>query len=172
MRLGLVAVALSLIVLACDSKKEVASAETEPQTDTVVVIMEPAPPKDSLAITYEQTPCFGRCPVYKVKIYESGFATYEGLNFAEKMGLYAFTFEEATLKQIYQMAEEIDYFDMQAVYDDPRISDLPSTISSISIDGKSHRIKARRGMPSELKEFHKALDEMLMDVDWKPFSFR
>lgn len=156
----------------CDTKKEVAATPETAEPDTVVVVMEPAPPEDSLVVYFEKTPCFGQCPVFKVRVFESGFAIYEGLNFAELMGKYSYRFSEKTLKEIYEMAEAIDYFNLESNYDDPRVTDLPSTISEINLNGKSHRVKARMGTPEKLKGFHENLGVMLREKDWKPYTDR
>ena len=161
-----------LFGIGCNSKKEVVAAEATPKTDTVVVMMKPTSPKDSLAVHFEKTPCFGRCPVFKIKVYQSGFATYEGLNFAEKMGLYSYRFSQADLDKIYEMARNINYFELNSEYNDPRVSDLPSTISEIKLNDHAHRVSARMGTPQKLKDFHENLGVMLNERDWKPYSLR
>ncbi|MEM9052148.1 MAG: DUF6438 domain-containing protein [Bacteroidota bacterium] len=169
----LLSIVFLAVIASCDTQKQAtASSEVQVIRDTVVVVVEPSAPKDSLAVAFEKTPCFGRCPVFKIKVYKSGFAVYEGLNFAEKMGLYSYRFSREDLEIIYKMAEEIDYFNLEAEYNDPRVSDLPSIISKISINEKSHRVKARMGTPEELKDFHENLGIMLNERDWQPYSLR
>jgi len=165
-------IVLVSVLSSCNLTKSVVVDETPVVKDTVVVMVEPAPPKDSLVVSFERTPCFGRCPVFKIKVYESGFATYEGLNFAEKIGLYSYRFNQDDLQKIYQMAESIDYFNLDSDYNDPLISDLPSAISKITLNDKSHRIRATRGMPKSLNDFHENLGVMLNEKDWKPYSLR
>ncbi|MGB6036948.1 MAG: DUF6438 domain-containing protein [Cryomorphaceae bacterium] len=172
MKYSILFIFVLLFNASCTSKKEAAAAEATPKTDTVVVMMQPAAPQDSLAVSFERTPCFGRCPVFKIKVYKSGFATYEGLNFAEKMGLYSYRFSEADLDKIYEMAKMIDYFELDSEYNDPRVTDLPSTISKINLNDQSHRINARMGTPQKLKDFHENLGVMLNERDWKPYSLR
>lgn len=161
-----------LFGISCNSKKEVAASKVTAAPDTVVVIMDPPSTKDSLAVHFERTPCFGRCPVFKINVYKSGFATYEGLNFAEKMGLYSYRFSEADLEKIYEMARSIDYYNLETEYNDPRVTDLPSTISEINLNDESHRVSARMGVPQVLKDFHENLGIMLTERDWKPYSLR
>ena len=172
MRYSLLFLFALLFGIGCNTKKEAVSSETKSVPDTVVVVMEPSVPKDSLAVHFENTPCFGRCPVFKIKVYKSGFATYEGLNFAEKMGLYSYRFSAADLEKIYSMADSIGYFELQSEYNDPRVSDLPSTISEIKLNDRKHRIVARMGVPQKLKDFHENLGIMLNERDWKPYSLR
>lgn len=161
-----------LFGVGCNSKKEVAAADVPQAPDTVVVVMERPQPKDSLAVYFEKTPCFGRCPVFKINVYKSGFATYEGLNFAEKMGLYAYRFSQEDLDKVYEMAKDIEYFELDSEYNDPRVTDLPATISEIQLNDQSHRVKARMGIPQSLKDFHENLGVMLNERDWKPYSLR
>jgi hypothetical protein len=164
--------AILFATTSCSSNKKTAEAK-EPKTDTVVVIMEkPEQSSDSLLISFEKTPCFGRCPVYKIKVYESGFATYEGLNFAERMGLYAYRFSDQKIEEILQSARNVNYTGLDPEYDDPRITDLPSTISKIKLEGKYHRVVARVNIPQEVKNFHSNLDVALTENDWKPYSLR
>lgn len=165
---------LFLFLFSCKSGNESQkTAEENPTKDTVVVMVEkPVTPKDTLVIAFEKTACFGRCPVYKVKVYQSGFATYEGLNFTEKMGLYSYQFSKPEIESIYQDALEIAYFELDAEYDDKRITDLPSTISEINYKGKSHRVKARVEAPERLRNFHKNLAVTFQEKDWKTYSER
>jgi len=162
--------------ISCKNQKNTGaenSASTNAHTDTVVVIVEkPAEPKDSLVIAFDKTPCFGRCPVYKVKVYASGFAIYEGINFAEKMGLYSTQLKLSQIENIYQSAVEIGYFDLKNEYNDPLVMDLPSTISRINYKGNDHRVMARNNVPEKLKIFHDNLAVTLLEKDWKPYSVR
>lgn len=166
--------AMLFSVPACKSKQAAADAATQqPRVDTVVVVMEkPMQPKDSLVIAFEKTPCFGRCPVYKVKVYQSGFATYEGLNFAERMGLYSAWFSDAEIAKIFEMAEAADYRDFEEEYDDRRVTDLPSTISTLVFNGEKHRVKARMAVPEKVKMFQENLAVTLAEKNWKPYDER
>jgi len=155
-----------------DAAADMASNETVAQDTLVVVIEKPVQPKDSLIISFEKTPCFGRCPVYKIKVFESGFAIYEGINFAEKMGTYSTVLSQSQIENIYQSAIEIGYFSLKAEYDNPLISDLPSTLSRINYGGKDHSIMARNGVPEKLKVFHDNLSVTLLEKDWKPYPYR
>lgn len=39
-----------------------------------------------LRASYQQGPCFGRCPVYKLSLYQNGLLLYEGERFTDKEG--------------------------------------------------------------------------------------
>jgi len=178
MKSGIQILFLALIILSCKSNKNAASdsqsADANNSTpDTVVVVVEkPAVNRDSLLIGFEKTPCFGRCPYYKVKVYRSGFATFEGLNFTEKLGLYSTRFSENEISQIFKSAAEIGYFSLEDKYDNPSVSDLPSTISTLNTEEEKKRIVARVNVPEKLKIFHENLAVTLQEKDWEPYSER
>ena len=137
-----------------------------------MVVEKPVTPEDSLVVSFSKTPCFGRCPVYKVKIYSSGFATYEGLNFAEKLGLYSYKFSEEEIENIYRSAEEIDFFSLEAEYNNPPVSDLPSTKTRINWNGKDHHVTAVINAPEKLKIFQENLSVTLLEKNWVTYSDR
>lgn len=177
MRVALQVILVSLIALSCKSNKNTASKGSEDDTksgrDTVVVVVEkPAVQKDSLLIALEKTPCFGRCPVYKVRVYKSGFATYEGLNFTEKLGMYSSHFTEDEIARIFKSAAEIGYFSLDDKYDNPNVSDLPSTIVTLNSEEDKKRIVARINTPEKLKIFLENLSVTLQEKDWQPYSER
>jgi|SRR5690554_2816071 len=161
--------------ISCKNQKsattDIAESDIITQDTLVVIVEKPVQPKDSLVISFEKTPCFGRCPVYKIKVYESGFALYEGINFAEKMGMYSTVLTKSQIENIYQSAIGIDYFNLDSEYNNPLITDLPSTISRINYDGQDHRIMARNNIPEKLKIFHDNLSVTLLEKNWKPYSF-
>lgn len=171
---SIISLVLFLAVSCKTGSDTAATPETPTPPDTVVVVVadEPKNPADSLIIAFEKTPCFGRCPVYKIKVYRSGFAVYEGLNFSEKLGLYATRFSQEKIERIFDSAEKIDFFDLDTAYDDPYVTDLPSTITMLNQEGKKHQVKARFGVPEKLEVFQENLSVTLNEMPWKPYSLR
>lgn len=166
---------LLLVFGACKSTQQGVDAKADKKgaatVDTVIVVVEtPVEPTDSLAISFEKTACFGRCPVYKVKIYQSGFATYEGINFSERLGLYSYWFTDLDIERIYQSALAIDFFELDEEYNNPLVSDLPSTQTRINLNGQDHKVKARMNVPEKLKMFQSELADILLDRDWQSYN--
>ncbi|NNC83857.1 MAG: hypothetical protein HKN79_09775 [Flavobacteriales bacterium] len=124
--------------------------------------------QDSLLLQFERRPCFGRCPVYKIKVFESGYTTYEGVNFVEYMGYYQARLSAAEIASIYQMVAEADYFSLNDRYDNENIMDLPSMIFRVQAMGKDKRIVARYEIPDELNRFAEQIDQLFADTDWHP----
>ena len=132
----------------CRKKKDVAVVETPVQVETVAV---PEVPLDSLFCRYERTPCFGRCPVFELKIYRSGYAVYEGKNFVDLIGFYHTTFTATSLQKINDTAEAIKYFSLKDSYDNPYVTDLPTITTEIHTEKHNKSVAARYQSPAELQ---------------------
>lgn len=121
---------------------------------------------DSLFASIERTPCYGRCPTYSISIYKSGYVIYEGIRFVDRLGTYSTRISEKKIQNIINKANEIGYFELEEIYDSP-VTDLPSTITYLSVNGQIKRIKDRVRGPEVLKEYEKYFDNVFEDMEWK-----
>jgi hypothetical protein len=122
---------------------------------------------DSLFFSLERTPCFGACKAYRLNIYRSGYATYEGRVNVEKEGMHSGRVGRDTMDIILREAERIGYYGLDDVYDS-QVTDLPSTIIRIRANGKDKQVLGRVGTPPKFKAFTETLEELLLPVPWKP----
>jgi len=179
-------------LIGCKSTKKqetVAVPEKEKQTNkpTVVVLDKPikisidhlkidtsatvarekaaTPGKDSLFASIKHTPCYGRCPIFSAKIYNSGYAVYEGKRFVERIGVYSTRFSKDQMDQIIKKANDIGYFSLEDQYDRP-VTDFPTTHTTLNAGRKSKTIKNRVGGPESLKEYENFLDSLLNNASW------
>lgn len=120
---------------------------------------------DSLFFALDRTPCFGRCPTYKVRIYEGGSATYEGIRSVEREGRFTGRVDRALMDALYARATAIGFFDMQDRYD-AQVTDLPSTIIRVKANGQDKQVVGRVGTPPAFKAFATYADSLLNTVDW------
>lgn len=125
---------------------------------------------DSLFAFIHKTPCFGRCPIYKMTIYKSGYAVYEGINFVDNKGTFYTTFDSKELEEIKRIAKAIDYFQFKDEYNDPRITDIPSTITALQFDGKYKKVNARAQAPKSLQRLQTYLVNLAKNTNWKPLK--
>ncbi len=122
---------------------------------------------DSLLLQFERRPCFGRCPIYKIKVYQSGYTTYDGVNFVDNMGYYKTRLPQTDIAKIYTMIAESRFFQLEDEYDNENITDLPSMIFRANAMGRDKRIIARYNIPEELNNLSKQIDELFRDADWQ-----
>ncbi|SDK17526.1 hypothetical protein SAMN05421823_10263 [Catalinimonas alkaloidigena] len=114
-------------------------------------------------LTIEKTPCFGRCPTYKASVYEDGTVFYEGRQFVAKEGTYEFQAPAEQVKQWLQEAKQLGYFQLEDEYP-TKATDLPSTITSVRLDGKTKQITAVENVPPALRAFQTKLHESMMQL--------
>ncbi|MEN0006563.1 MAG: DUF6438 domain-containing protein [Bacteroidota bacterium] len=104
-------------------------------------------------------PCYGRCPVYTLRIYDNGIATYKGDRYTDRMGLYVkqLPMEEATA--IFNKFNEANIWQFKSVYK----SDIPDfqTVSITFIDeGDFKTVTGKDGRPDEVMELEFLLDRV------------
>ncbi len=121
---------------------------------------------DQIIATLEKTACFGVCPVFNAVVYGDGKVVYKGAQNVTNIGLFEGKVSMDKLHELVSKAKEIDYATLENKYDGP-VTDLPSTTSSVFIDGKTKSIMARYNAPQKLYDFHKYFDEWLKDIELK-----
>lgn len=121
---------------------------------------------DSLVARIQRTACFGRCPIYTISLYNSGFATYRGQKWVENEGFYGAYVGLNVLKTLQSMAKEINFLELQDIYDSNGVTDLPSTITTIRINDHVKVVVNRFEAPEKLIKFEKLFDSLFKDVKW------
>ncbi len=164
MKTHLLIFSLFLLLLSCNTNKQ-ASIVTTSTTESEYKF-ENISENDSLFASINKEACFGKCPVYSMKIYNSGNVRYHGKNFVEKEGSFSMVLEKDQMRSFVEKAKEIKYMEMDDTYDNRNITDLPSIKSSIVIDKTRKSIKRRFGYPKEILEFEKLFDDLLTSEKW------
>jgi hypothetical protein len=123
--------------------------------------------KESLFLTMERTPCFGKCPTYKLMIFNTGNVVFEGFSNTKYIGKYGKQLTKNQLKEIQKMMDEINILEMKNVYD-TEVTDFPSTILFL-VSNNTHKKKIldRVDAPKELKQFEKLIDFLVLDDELK-----
>lgn len=124
---------------------------------------------DSLVLFFERTPCFGPCKAYRINLYRSGHATFEGRAHVEKEGMHVGRVGPDTLLAIVRRAEQIGFWGLEASYDSP-VTDLPSTRIRVVSGRNDKEVTGRVGTPPKFIAFAEYLDELLLPVAWKPMA--
>ena len=153
--------ALSSVVAlnACKQTKETTTTSTTTQTSTHTT--------DSLFAEIRRTPCFGRCPVYTITVYKSGYVTYDAVKWTSQEGYFVGRLSADQMQSLAAKAKEIGYFKLADKYDNPGVSDLPSVITTLNYEGKKKKITNRVDGPEVLKEFERFFDGLFVDMVWE-----
>jgi len=122
-----------------------------------------------VVITLERTPCFGFCPVYMLTIYGSGEVIYEGKRFVGIEGIRTTTISAEKIEQLVSEFQNIAYFSLNDSYEETNATDMPSAITSITINGETKIIRHYHGdssAPKELTELENKIDEIVYSDQW------
>jgi hypothetical protein len=168
MRITLI-ISCLLILFSCKNKERATAPTTSTPAQEITSVTpaeEQAVAQDSLLYEYKRGACFGTCPIFNLKIYKSGYATYEGRNHVQMIGTYHSTMNAATLLKLAQVVDEIKYFSLKDEYDFEGIQDIPAVHSTVVRDGVKKSIKNRYQGPSELKMLYAAFDEAVANSKW------
>ena len=106
---------------------------------------------ENAVITIERTVCFGSCPDYALTIYGNGTVNYEGRNFVAVTGKRTAGISPGNVRELVNTFCDIHYFSLRDKYMD-QVTDLPTTTTSISVDGRFKKIVDYYGPPEELKQ--------------------
>ena len=114
-------------------------------------------------IVFEKTACFGTCPIYIAQIYEDGRMTFKGNRFVKLLGEHTLSMPLEDINSFQRMAKDINFFDLEESYDG-NVTDLPSTITTITLKDKTKTVTARFETPANLNDLNKALHDKIMSI--------
>ena len=119
--------------------------------------------------------CFGFCPDYKITVYGDGRVVYEGRNFVDVTGTQTATLTQDQLNELIAAFEKTDYFNLKDEYIAP-VTDLPSTITSVTLNGQTKTITDYGGCgfasreqakpPQALCDFEAKIDAVTNSAQW------
>jgi hypothetical protein len=124
---------------------------------------------DEVVITLERTACFGTCPVYKLTVRGDGIVIYEGLRFVKIEGTITTTINEEKIRQLVSEFQRIDYFSLKDSYEQHNATDMPSAITSMTINGKKKTVSHYHGdfsAPKQLTKLEDRIDEIVSTDKW------
>jgi Domain of unknown function (DUF6438) len=125
-------------------------------------------------IQLRRTSCFGPCPVYTVTIDARGEVTYVGEKFVRVGGRQTARIDPSVVAKLLARADGIRFFDLRDAYrviqnpdgSSTTVTDLPTTIVTVTANARSKRVEDCLGAPDALKEFEREIDEAAGTKRW------
>lgn len=126
---------------------------------------------DSLVAYLERTPCFGKCPWYSIRVYQSGYAVYDGKRDAPRTGKYFTRISRQQLESIGKKAEALKYFELNNEYRNDRLTDFPTVYVEVRYKGKKKAITHYEANPPQaLTEMEDFIDQVFVESNWQQIS--
>ncbi|MFK8104337.1 MAG: DUF6438 domain-containing protein [Saprospiraceae bacterium] len=140
-----------------------------PVVEPVLESAPPQPPAPYVQVSLRKTACYGKCPVYELKIYSNGKATYTGKANVERLGNYEAIFTAEKMLALEARAAAINYFELSENYPPSKIGipDLPNTISYVKIGEREKQIFNNHDAPAVLLDFEQFVENLVETLTWK-----
>lgn len=127
-----------------------------------------------LSITLERTECYGPCPVYILTIKGNGSVRYEGKRHVRVVGVRYSKLDQSQIGELLKAFEDTHFFDLQDSYQTIKnpdgsesfVTDLPTTYTSIHLDGTHKAVEDYVGAPKELKQLERRIDAIVNSKRW------
>lgn len=119
-----------------------------------------------VSIAIEKTPCYGRCPAYRVAFLTDGRIFYQGIRNVTFVGDYQCMLGNAKVEALQQQLVDLDFFTLNTRYD-MGATDLPSTHFYLNYKGRNKSVEARQGAPIGLRDYATALEEIVNNCGLK-----
>lgn len=111
-------------------------------------------------LEFRKTPCFGDCPVYEISINKNGKVQYNGIDYVLIKGKQEFQLTDEQFSTLKEKLAKKSFSTFKDTYDDPQISDLPSTY--LTHNSKQIHIRIWKNIPDELVEVTEYLEDILV----------
>jgi len=116
-----------------------------------------------LVASLAKTPCYGRCPVFEVRIYSDGVVEFFGEKNVNLIGHYRAQADNAFIDQVVQEATKAGYYQLDSFYpsNGQRIPDLPNIITYVRIANDEKSVTNNHLAPKALRSFEERLEAMI-----------
>lgn len=120
---------------------------------TVTTTKAATPTAAGPVLTFERTPCYGRCPAYIMQVYADGRVAYEGRHSVPLMGRHDLKLPAATVADMLRQAKEAHFETFEKEYLSGA-TDMPSTIVTIrQPDGTLKKVTVENNAPENVKTY-------------------
>ena len=147
------------LMMSCASKKEQKKAEVNAELQV--------PVQTDTLLFYRKTSCMGTCPVYDFTLYHDRTCHINGKYHFKVKGEKRGKVSEETLAELQGKLESIDFWALEAKYDDEMVQDIPATYIYSKANGKVKWVKSRYGTPEKLKQFQGMVEAVIEQIEWK-----
>ncbi len=125
--------------------------------------------ESEIVLTLERTACFGTCPIYTITIYDDGRVVYDGTEFVTVQGVQETMIDPAAVLELVDFMLATGYNDFDDAYTNRSITDMPSTITSLTVNGETKRIDHYYGddsAPITLLQIENRIDMLANSAQW------
>jgi hypothetical protein len=126
-------------------------------------------------VTFERTPCFGTCPVYRVSVSGSGSVRFEGMRHVDSVGVFTGMISAAAVAALGRAVDEAGYFDLDSKYGYGEANcreyatDASRILTSVTMPARTKSIEHDLGcanVPARLADLYRKFDTIVGTARW------
>ncbi len=121
--------------------------------------------QDREFLMLKKGPCFGKCPVYTMSIYNSGLVEFHGKSNTQNLGKFSKQLSPALLDELLLSCNDADILSMQDMYTS-QIADLPLITIKYTTDDSTKTVKGKEDRPVKLIALQKKLEDIVSSDNW------
>ena len=103
--------------------------------------------------------CFGFCPVFRLTVRNNGLVAYEGIRFAEKIGLDSFQLTRAEMAGLREKVQQVNLWQYPERIE-TQVADAPFATLTVFRDDQSKSVSGSIDRPAPLLELENLLKEL------------
>lgn len=154
--------------------RELARLDSIRIADSIAALPPPINYDTVMVASLLRTPCFGKCPHYEIRLYASGYATFEGIAYTDSLGRFEARVDKSVVEAVIQRAKSISYFSLAERYPTQGrgIEDFPLCVTTFRQDHTKKIIYNRNDAPVVLVKYEKFFDGLFEQVKWQRIGTR
>lgn len=114
-------------------------------------------------LSFSKGPCYGKCPVYNLTVFENGLIEFQGVQYTTRLGFFYKWMDKKQFQDWEERLSELEWQDYDTYYPNP-VSDFP--VHKLSF--REHEIAGNQILPLEVQEIFQSLDSIADESNWKP----
>jgi hypothetical protein len=132
--------------------------------------LQPSSDLHDTLLLYKRTPCFGACPTFTMVVKMDGEVYFNGRQHVEMIGDYKASWDADRLQQLESKMQYLDFYKLPNIFDNPQVTDLPSTYIGYTQGNNLHTVKCRYQTPQNLKDLASWLDQEISKTQWNQIN--
>ena len=116
-------------------------------------------------IEMSKGPCYGRCPVFTLTVYENSIASYEGERYTDRLGTYVKKLEKGQMERLLGEFKRANVWQFRDSYRG-RIPDMQSVTITYREGNKKKTITGKEIRPNAVKWLETQLDQLAQSEGW------
>lgn len=124
----------------------------------------------NLRISYDRGPCYGRCEVFSLDIYDNGLLLFKGRRFTDRPGLWQTNIDRRRITALLDSFERADFGSYPRAFRS-QIPDLAATeFTYKNAAGEVFKTSFKEEAPAELQALDRAIRRLVERTDYRKVS--